>query len=205
MASALATPRLQEINIWQAGRLARTYDDLRRDARYATGVEFFLIDLCGPWSDRRRDTDFNRAFSRLKQALPGPALALLTDALELQVLSTQLDQEMARHLAPGPLTDASYADAYRTVGGPEARRRQISLVVGIGNALTRVVSFPGIGLAVRAARIPAYIAGFSALHDFLERGFDAFRQVADVPYLLAAIQARETRFVNTLFAGGKPV
>ncbi len=193
--------RLRELKAWQAARLARTYDDLRRDPRCTAAVNFFLTDLYGPQDFGRRDDDVIRAWSRLKGGLPDAAAEVLAQALELQVLSSELDQAMLERLATHPLTGLSYADAYRAVGRADARQRQIDLVVSIGSDLGRLVAFPFIGLALRVAHAPAHLAGFGTLHDFLERGFAAFRRMGDPRVLIEAIRSRETTLMHRLLGG----
>ena len=201
LASAETTKRLSELRAWQADRLAKTYADLRRDPRCTAAVDFFLTDLYGPQDFSRRDDDFARAWGRLKRGLPDAALEVLTRALELQVLSAELDQAMVARLATGPVSGLSYANAYRAVGRAESRRRQIDLAAGIGADLGRLVVFPLLGVALRAAHVPAHMAGFGALQDFLERGFKAFRRMGDPGALLEAIQSRETALMQRLFEG----
>jgi hypothetical protein len=193
--------RLRELRAWQAVRLARTYEDLRRDTQCAQAIEFFLKDLYGLADHARRDLDLTRAWGRLKRTLPQAALEVLGCALELQVLMAQLDQAMAAQLAPGPLDWPAYAAAYRAVGRPDARHRQIELVIQIGNDLARLVRHEWLALALRAARLPVELAGFGALQDFLERAFAAFRNLKDAQRLLAAIQDRESRLSAALFSG----
>jgi len=202
-AQAHATPemaqRLTDLRAWQSDRLAKTYEDLRRDPRCTAAVHFFLTDLYGPQDFMRRDDDFARAWGRLKRGLPDAALEVLGHALELQVLSAELDQAMVARLTEGPLTGLSYANAYRAVGRADARQRQIDLVTGIGADLGRLVAFPLVCLALRAAHVPAHLAGFGALQDFLERGFEAFRKMGEPEVLLEAIRLRETALMHRLF------
>jgi hypothetical protein len=193
--------RLRELRLWQAARLARTYDDLRRDPQCAEAIAFFLSDLYGLAEHTRRDQDLTRAWETLKRTLPQGALEVLGSALELQVLTAQLDQAMASEIAPAPISWPTYAAAYRAVGRTDARKRQIELVVMIGRDLERLVRHEWLALAVRAARAPARLAGFGALHDFLERGFAAFRELRDARRLLSAIEDRESRLSAALFAG----
>jgi hypothetical protein len=49
---------------------------------------------------------------------------------------------------------------------------------------------------------PARATGFGALHDFLDRGFDAFRNIADARTFLQTIREREVQLMEQLFAGG---
>jgi hypothetical protein len=194
--------RLKELRAWQAARLARTYADLRRDPLAGEAVRFFLADLYGPQDFTQRDLDVARAWRLLKRALPPPALEVLSLAMELDVLSAELDLAVARRLPPGPLTGKAYAEAYRVAGGPEARRRQIALVVEIGTALARAVQTPLVRLALRTAHGPAHLAGFGVLQDFLERGLAAFRKLPDPKQFLTIIERRETRLLEILLQGG---
>jgi hypothetical protein len=192
--------RLRELRAWQANRLARTYEDFRVDARYAAAAEFFLKDLYGPQDAAHRDRELRRAWRYFKRALPNAALDLLERAVALDVQSAELDAAMARHI-PGPLTAASYAAAYRKVGRGAERRRQIDLLVAIGEDLDDIVRHPWIRLALRAAHYPAHAAGFGVLQDFLEKGLEAFRQMRGARSLLAAIRERETHLMDTQFRG----
>jgi hypothetical protein len=165
-------------------------------------VEFFLRDLYGPQDMSRRDSDLLRAWTYFKRVLPSAALEALELAVTLDVLSEELDQAMAEQLAGGELTDAAYADAYRRVGRASERRRQIDLLIGIGEDLDRIVRNRWIGLALRAAHGPAYAAGFGVLQGFLERGFAAFRQMKGAKHFLDTIRTRETQLSRALIGGG---
>jgi hypothetical protein len=50
-------------------------------------------------------------------------------------------------------------------------------------------------------RQPARLAGLSALHDFLERGFLAFRKMGGATDFLATIDAREKALLESLLEG----
>jgi hypothetical protein len=191
--------RLRELRAWQTARLANTYRDFRADPRYAPAVEFFLSDLYGPQEFRARDRDLARAWRYLKRALPAAAMQVLGQAIELDVLTLELDYAMVRALAPGAVTDATYAAAYRTADDPAARTRQIGLIIGIGEDLSRIVRRVWLGPLLQAAHMPAHAAGFGALQDFLERGYAAFRTMQDAGRLMTAIAERETNFMQAMF------
>ncbi len=192
---------LRKLRAWQAGRLARTYEDLLTDERCGEAVEFFLTDLYGPQDFSRRDGDLLRVWSRFKRVLPDSALEVLQRALTLQLLSEELDQAMAKHMGAGPVTGTSYSAAYREVGRADARRRQIDLLIDVGEDLDRLVRRSWIATALRIAHGPAHAAGFGALQDFLERGFAGFSRMRGAKRLLDAIRQRETRLMEALFSG----
>jgi hypothetical protein len=192
--------RLRDLRAWQAGRLARTYRDLSRDARYAPALDFFLSDVYGPQDFTSRDRDLARAWHFFRRSLPEPALETLGNAMELEVLTAELDHAMVAALPPRGLGATEYAQAYRRVGRRDARERQIDLVVGIGDGLQRLVRRKWIGMVLRAAHGPARAAGFGALQDFLERGYRAFAGMDDARTLLVTIRQRETRLLEALLS-----
>lgn len=192
--------RLRDLRAWQAGRLARTYRDLARDARYARAIDFFLNEVYGPQEFTARDRDLARAWHLFKVSLPAVALETLANAIELEVLTAELDHAMIAALPPRGLGEIEYARAYRQVARRDARERQIDLVVGIGTSLQRLVRRKWIGVALRAAHAPARAAGFSALQGFLERGYRAFTGLEDAGRLMVTIRYRETRLMEALLS-----
>lgn len=193
--------RLAELQRWQSGRLLRSHADLRRSPRYRAAVEFFFNELYGGGDPRARDRDLQRVHRVMERLLPAEALRALTLAIELEVLSQELDADVARALAPGPITVGSYADAYRAAGRRDDRERQIALLDRIGGYLDHVVRKPIIRGLVRIARGPAHAAGFGALQEFLERGLDAFEAMHGAGEFLATLRQRELSALERLFAG----
>ncbi len=193
--------RLKDVRAWQAARLTRTYADLAHDPGQTSAIGFFLTDLYGPQDFSARDRQLARAAPLLERTLPRSALQVLIDALELYTLSGELDQTLVRSLRGGPICAESYTQAYRASGRAADRERQIRLIVQIGERLARAVEQPLIGLALRATHVPAHMAGFGALQDFLERGFAAFQHLADAQAFLTAIRTRESSISEALLRG----
>ncbi len=193
--------RLRDLRAWQARRLAQTYEDLRRDPRYSRAIDFFLSDLYALDSSRR-DRQLTRASRLLMRTLPGAALAALEGVIELDVLSAELDHAMVGLIRSWPLGGAEYAAAYRMVGRRDVRERQIELVLSIGADLDRIVRHAWIGQALHLMQAPARVGGFGELQDFLERGFDAFRGIAEARTFLQTIREREGQLIERLFSGG---
>jgi len=192
------TERLHALRAWQGERLAHTYQDFARERRYARAVAFFLNDLYGPQDFTRRDLELRRALRPLRRALPTSLLAVLAKAIELDLLTVELDRAMLPQLADGAITEATYAAAYRNLGREADRKRQIALTLSIGEDLERLVRDRWIRLALRAAAMPARAAGFGVLQGFLEHGFAAFRRMENAQPLLIAIGERETRLMEGL-------
>jgi hypothetical protein len=193
---------LARIASWQARRLARTYEDLAAQARYADAVRFFENDLYGGTAFAERDADLLRVVPMLSRMLPERVVATVAQASELNALSQELDQALLARLPSGAaITVASYCRAYRGSDNGPARLRQIELIGEVGAALDVYVGKPLIGTALSMMRRPARMAGFAALQDFLERGFAAFRKMRGAAEFLSTIDRRERALMERIFAG----
>jgi hypothetical protein len=87
------------------------------------------------------------------------------------------------------------------MGHRDLRARQVDLIVEIGRGLDGVVRKPFIHAALVMMRTPARLAGLGVLHDFLERGFDAFHRMEGADEFLATIDRRERALFARIFAG----
>jgi hypothetical protein len=194
---------LERIARWQALRLRRTYADLEAQDRYVEAVEFFETDLYGGADFAQRDADVARVAPIMARMLPARAIGTIARAMEVNALSQELDRALLARLprADGRLTVAEYCSAYRRMDNRPARARQIELIREIGSALDRLVRMPLIYGALTMMRGPARLAGMAVLHDFLERGFEAFRRMKGAEEFLATIVGRETALMDSIFDG----
>lgn len=190
--------RLQK---WQSKRLLRSHDDLHAQSRYRLAVDFFFKELYGVSTVRQRDADLIKVQRAMERLLPREGLQALCLAIELEILSQELDAEVARALGTAPITVERYATAYRKAGRRPDRERQIDLMCNVGRFLDDVARKPMVRPLVKLARGPAHAAGFGLLQEFLERGLDAFLAMGGADEFLARIRAKETRALQRLFAG----
>lgn len=188
---------------FQHSRFARTYSDLLNDKRYAKAANFFLEDLYGPADFSERDRQFARVVPSLVRLFPPDIVATVLDLAALHALSERLDSEMAAFLAGASVESQAYAEAWRAVGQPQARERQIALMMSIGSALDRYTRRPLLRHSLRLMRRPAQAAGLGALQRFLEAGFDTFRSLGGAKQFLATIEKRERALAALLFNGGE--
>ena len=203
---------LERLAFWQASRMSATYADLAGQPRYADAIAFFLSDLYGSADFAQRDADLARIVPVLTRMLPARVIATVAEATELNVISQELDRGLLSRLPrrDGIFTVAQYCSAYRWPGDRDARARQIALIGEIGAGLEEYVGKPMIRSALAVMRRPARLAGLGTLHDFLERGFLAFRKMNGAREFLATIDRRERGLMAALYAGenapfGEPV
>jgi hypothetical protein len=193
--------RLVDVKEWQAARLARTYADLAADSRYAKATAFFLRDLYGAKDFCDRDEAMLRIYPVMVRTLPQGAVESASLAIEVDALSEDLDRRLAKVIAKGPVTETTYAQAYRDAGSREDREHQISLIGEVGRRLDVLVVKRMVFATLKLMRGPARLAGLDALQSFLERGFEAFRLMGGADEFLATIESRETAILNRTFSG----
>ena len=191
---------------WQAARFEHTYADLMASDRYRPAAEYFLSDLYGPKDFSERDEELERLLPVLTRILPAAAIHTLGVGVELDLLSETLDSAMVRALfaagqaADADISEAAYVKAYRACDNRRGREQQIKLIVEIGVAIDDITRKPLLRAAIALIKGPAYAAHMGELHDFLERGFIAFRHMQHAEEFLAIIRERETLILERLFA-----
>ena len=194
-------PRLKELKRWQSARLEETYADLAAEPRYREATSFFLDDLYGPKDFSGRDQAMLRIVPVMRRLLPATAVETAALAIELEALSEDLDHRLAAALPEGPIDAESYAQAYRASSTRAERERQVELIVAVGTRLDALVRKPFVFSMLKLMRQPSRVAGLSDLQDFLERGFESFREMGGAKPFLATVRERETALLRSLFSG----
>lgn len=192
---------VREIKVLQARRFEATYADLLRDPRHRPATRFFLDELYGDHDFAQRDAQFSRIAGAIERLFPEAVAQLAVDMAELHAVTEQLDATLGTHwqtlptLSPAP----RYVAAWRQTGTPAQRQQQLRVVLQMGRELQHLTRKKSLRLALRMMRGPAQAAGLGALQAFLERGFEAFSHMGDAQGFLAAIEQRETRWMDLLF------
>ncbi|MGB5623747.1 MAG: hypothetical protein WBN65_14740 [Gammaproteobacteria bacterium] len=201
-------PAFAALARWQACRLSYTHADLLASPRYGPAASFVFTDLYGDRDYSPRDEDLERVYPMMVRMMPASALQSIILALEAHALTQSLDIAMVEQLErlgdAADISAGSYAEAYRACANEPLRRRQIDLVLETGQVLDRVVRHSLVYNMIRLAHGPAHMAGFGALHDFLERGFKAFRHMEDATEFLQTIHDREIGIMDSILAGAAP-
>jgi hypothetical protein len=198
----------QRLCEWQTGRLLATYADLAGSPRYCPAIDFFLEDLYGTKDFSRRDQGAARLSSVMARILPAHTIYTAALAMELNALSHELDHHILRVLSEelgskDCITAEAYVEAYRRCENYDKRKRQIELIYRIGEDIDAMVAkhSHSITAALHFTRIPSYWVGLGELHNFLERGYLAFRNMQGAEYFLNTIVERETKILDRIYAG----
>jgi len=201
-ATAGLAQAVHEVKKLQARRFRATYSDFLGDARHSPAAQFFLDELYGEHDFRERDSQFGRIAGAIERLFPEAVTQLAVDLAETHALTETLDHQLAHHwlAQDAAIPEAMrYTQCWRLTGHHEQRERQMVVVLHMGTELQRLTRMTSLRMALKMMRRPAQAAGLYALHQFLERGFDAFATMGDATRLLSAIQLRERQWISTLF------
>lgn len=196
---------LKPLQAWQTQRLERSFARFLQDPARRPAAHFFLSDVYGDRDFSQRDADIAKVMPMMQRLLPDTLVATVADGIELGALTHALDLRMAQALqriAPRrrSIDEALYAQAYRDVGLPRLRTRQIELIDHVGQGLAAALRMPGVSMLLKLSRVPAKAAGLGELQLFLERGFEAFAELDDAQAFLADIRHHETQAMTRLLA-----
>ena len=193
---------LEQLQAWQRRRLAETYRDLANQPEYQLACAFFLDELYGGRDVQSRDHQLARVVPVMRRFLPGHLLHAVGEAMRLQAISLEFDLALADLMRQvSSIDQPAYAAAYRQHEAWSSRLEQIELIESLGRLLEQTVRKPMVRQLLKVMRRPAEMAGFGALHGFLERGMAAFGAMADTGYFLATISQRERAALEAMRAG----
>lgn len=190
---------------WQSARIGKTYDDVAALDRYDMALAYFKDDMYGPRDYSRRDADVKKVYPIVERIMPNRLFYILTFIMELNALTMELDEKQALKLremgALDAITDASYAEAYRSSASREERERQIELLLKVGQELDKLAGKSYLGGFLKLSHKPAHALGLGDLHDFLERGYNAFMKMNGAKEFIRVIRERESQIIEQVFSG----
>lgn len=194
-----------EVKRFQARRFQATYSDLLHSHRYKTAAAFFLHELYSDKDYAERDQQFARIAGTIAKLFPQPVVNTAAALAQVHALTEQLDDLMAREWLKDseaiPQSDecARYIRCWRRVGDIAARKRQLEVVLHLGQELDHLTRMFGLRTLLKMMRGPAAAAGLNSLQHFLESGFDAFANMRGAGEFLKVIKDRETAWIHSLF------
>lgn len=192
--------RVEAVKRYQHARLQRDYIAWLADPRYRAAARFFLDQLYGPRDFSARDAQFSRIVPALERLLPEEVRDTVASLIELHALTEEMDQSMAMCLQGDQDPDSSsYREAWRRVGQPDLRARQVELMLRIGRSLDRHTRSSLLGATLRLMRAPAHAAGLGDLQEFLEHGYQAFRAMNGAEEFLVSVAQNERAQIDALF------
>jgi hypothetical protein len=197
-----ASAAKRRLQAYQVDLLQSDYADFAAQPRYAAMVDFFFNAIYAPADFGLRNDSFRKLHDWLAAVAGEDPVQVLSNAIELYDLTEDLDEEMVAALAAqgtdGPLVREAWTAAFRQVGRPMDRHRQVELLEALGASLEKAARVPFVGAQLKAVRPAAALVGWGHVVDFLVEGQQALARAGSVEPLLAAIAQRETDRIEGL-------
>lgn len=189
---------------WQLDYMLPFYEDLGATADRAAAVEFFVSELTGI-NISERDREIAKVVPLMSRMLPDKALHAVATAMQLNArvlgINLAICRELYKEIPIGTaITEAGYCSACRHASRLEECLDLVHLTAAIGRDLDQLIRIPMIGLTLKAMRVPARLAGFGALQQFLESGYKTFNALQDVDTFLNDMTVRMTEVFTRIFA-----
>ena len=190
---------------WQLDYLLRHFSDMYARDGYRQALDFTMNDLAGI-GIADRDWDLARAAPIFSRMLPTGALETLASAARMNVLVLELNIGLTESLLvdgalPAEISERDYWKAYRQSTTLDDCLELVALSSELGTTLKSLVRIRSLGILLRAMRGPAHVAGYRALHDFLESGYRTFRGIPDVDFFLDEIERRMSALFERMHQG----
>lgn len=192
---------LYVLRTWQSQRLAATYADLLANPRYAHACRFFLEDVYAAKDFRQRDEEIRHLYEIISRFLPDILLKLVKTVIELNDLTAALDEELWTVMqdqlgVTDIITMDLYKAGYRLCDNYDERAYQIELIGQIGHMVDMTTRIPMIATTLKIVRAPVTAAGWGDLHDWIQRGYLAFKQMHGAKEFLATVHEREMAILD---------
>lgn len=196
---------LIQLTSWQSNRLKQTHEDLYTSPEYTRGLQFLFSDLYSASDVSGRDRDLERILPKMVKLLPQTVIDTVSGLVELNLITQMLDYHLARAIFKKfkntSIDDEIYCQAYRHCNNFEQRSYQIQLTSEVGKNLDRYARSKMLYVSIKLSKTPAEMAGLSALHSFILRGFTAFHSMHNINHLMNTLTERETLILNNIYQG----
>lgn len=196
--------KLQE---FQQTRLLQTYEDLRSNPEYKQIGAFFFEELYAPEDFSFRD----KSIKTLRKVLSGVVYKGMVSAvgmvIELHELSDRLDNRMVEKMIQNQigenLTMDQYKMVYRLLDNYDERVYQIKLSIDVNRAFHRLSKKWIVGVSLKTVRAASHMLGVGDIMDFVNRGYEAFRQIDNIDEFVNIIEKRELEWHDKVWKDGE--
>lgn len=153
--------------------------------------------------------DVGKALPVAHRVLPESVMQTAALALELHLLTAQLDESLMRihffDLDYQHVTEQSYLTAYCTGAQFDLRLRQVELTQCLAESVDRYIASRILYTGFKLAKKPAQTAGLHALYGFLEKAFAVLRPLGGAKNLISNItQTEQQVLINIQEAADNP-
>lgn len=196
-ASKELTDVKNELKGYQVERLKFTHAEFLENPETKDATHFFLTEIYSEKDLTKRDKGLEKVVPMMCKLFTPELLLVLSDALELDALTEELDMTMSKGLKKG-FTSDEYIKMYQTTDFNK-RKRQIELTEKLGDSLKEIIKFPLIGTLLGTMGGPAKLMGLKDVHMLLQNGFNIFSKTKDVDTFLKTLIRKEYEILDSIY------
>lgn len=184
---------------FQVNRLKETHKDLLNNYNTREAALFFLNEIYSFKDLSKRDQDLEKLLPTMGKMFPENTLEVIANAMVLDALTEELETIMALELGKN-FTSDEYFKVYKEKTSYENRLQQLQLVENLGNCLCSLVKVPLISTTLKMMRIPAKLANLEEMHEFLNSGFQTFKNTKNPENFIKTLVEREKQILNEIYS-----
>jgi len=189
---------------FQVSRLKQTHKDFLNSPDTQEATCFFLEELYNTKDLTQRDSQTEKLIPFILKVFPKQTLQIISKAFTLDALTERLDTQMANAIILDSgnnvtITEQEYKKYCTKATTKHEREQQLNLVREVGLELCSVVKIPLISQVLKTMRIPAKIANLLEIHNFLERGFNTFKNTNNPEFFVTNIYSREMDVLQSYY------
>lgn len=183
---------------FQVDRLKKTHSDLLNNPETKEAALFFLNEIYSFKDLSKRDRDLEKLLPTMGKMFPENTLEVIANAMVLDGLTEELETKMALKLGKS-FTEADYFKYYQEETSYEERLKQLNLVKDLGYNLCSLVKLPLITTTLKMMKVPAKLANLDEMHEFLNTGFQTFKNTKNPENFINTLVTREKDILNKIF------
>lgn len=190
--TAVSDELIITVRRYQVSMLKQTYRDLMEDEGLKRLVTFLLDTVYAPENTNTPSEAFQKVYDYFVERPKGKPIAILTDLLELNRLTDEIDRSLAENIGKASeITDAAYENALRACNNRNERERHIELFAGCVAALHRLTRHPLNTFMFKVIKLLMSYVGHPKAIKIVEEGYGALLGVEDISRFTGAVEERE--------------
>lgn len=183
---------------FQVNRLKNTHKDLLENEETKNAALFFLNEIYSFKDLSKRDSDLENLLPTMGKIFTEKTLEVIANAMVLDALTEKLETQMTQRLGE-IFTTEEYNKAYKEETTYNERIEQLNLVNDLGNSLCMLVKIRFIATTLAMMEVPAKMANLSEIHQFLNSGFQTFKNTKNPENFINTLVIREKEILKNLF------
>ncbi|MEE9201087.1 MAG: hypothetical protein V3V45_06575 [Candidatus Brocadiales bacterium] len=190
--TAVSDELIITVRRYQVSMLKQTYRDLMEDEGLKRLVTFLLDTVYAPEDTNTPSEAFHKVYDYFVERPKGKPIAILTDLLELNRLTDEIDRSLAENIGKASeITDAAYETALRACNNRNERERHIELFAGCVATLHRLTRHPLNTFMFKVIKLLMSYVGHPKAIKIVEEGYGALLGVEDISRFIGAVKERE--------------